>query len=251
MTEKSDTIEMRGPPKAKQNKSDTSNCSERFSNVLERNIVSHDEVVVEIYIMTCKDSGKEYVGQAVSHILNHGKYRRYGAHGRFNSHISEAVLNTKKKQCRYLNNAIRKYGVASFSWKRLTMCDRADADTVEHCMMIQYKTVAPLGYNLKLGGQKFQHTLDSRLTVANGVQRFFDRKRIEKFAHCTIQKDIEPSSIIHPLRREGKQCGWYVMWKMSDNTRAKTDFGGTTRDIDDSYQRALLFVTTLQCKENM
>ena len=44
----------------------------------------------EIYKITCLTSGKIYVGQAVSHILNHKRYRPYGYTRRFNCHISEA-----------------------------------------------------------------------------------------------------------------------------------------------------------------
>ena len=52
--------------------------------------VEKEERYVEIYKITCLNSGKCYVGQAVSHILNHGKYRRYGMKKRFNCHVSEA-----------------------------------------------------------------------------------------------------------------------------------------------------------------
>lgn len=39
--------------------------------------------------------------------------------GRFYDHISEAINNTKNKQCMYLNNAIRKYGKDNFTCKLL------------------------------------------------------------------------------------------------------------------------------------
>ena len=62
----------------------------------------------EIYKITNLTTAKIYVGQAVSHILNHKRYRPYGHEGRFRCHISEA-FSTKKNQSHYLNNAIRKY----------------------------------------------------------------------------------------------------------------------------------------------
>ena len=49
----------------------------------------------EIYKITNISNGKIYVGQAVSHILNHKRYRPYGHEGRFRCHISEA-FSTKK-----------------------------------------------------------------------------------------------------------------------------------------------------------
>jgi hypothetical protein len=50
---------------------------------------------VEIYKIYCISSKKSYIGQAVSHILNHKRYRPYGMEGRFRCHISEAYSNKK------------------------------------------------------------------------------------------------------------------------------------------------------------
>lgn len=33
---------------------------------------------VDIYSIMYKETGKQYIGQTVSHVLNHGKYRPYG-----------------------------------------------------------------------------------------------------------------------------------------------------------------------------
>lgn len=49
----------------------------------------------EIYIITNTINNKIYIGKAVSHILNHKKYRPYGSIGRFKTHISEAFSNKK------------------------------------------------------------------------------------------------------------------------------------------------------------
>ena len=61
----------------------------------------------EIYKIISLSTNKIYVGQSVSHILNHKRYRPYGHEGRFRCHISEA-FSTKKNQSHFLNNAIRK-----------------------------------------------------------------------------------------------------------------------------------------------
>ena len=60
-----------------------------------KNIVNEHERYSEIYIITCTLTTKSYVGQTVSHVLNHSKYRRFGSLKRLNQHISEA-LSTKK-----------------------------------------------------------------------------------------------------------------------------------------------------------
>ena len=76
----------------------------------------------EIYKIINLTTNKIYVGQAVSHILNHKKYRPYGHAGRFRCHISEA-FSTKKNQSHYLNNAIRKYGVEDFVVELIECCE--------------------------------------------------------------------------------------------------------------------------------
>ena len=75
------------------------------------------KVLGEIYCMTNTVTKKQYIGQTVSHRKNRIKYRPFGYIGRFNDHISEALNNTKKKQCTYLNNSIRKYGKDIFTVK--------------------------------------------------------------------------------------------------------------------------------------
>ena len=49
----------------------------------------------QIYKITNIKTKKVYVGQSVSHILNHKRYRPYGYYGRFKCHISEAFSNKK------------------------------------------------------------------------------------------------------------------------------------------------------------
>ena len=85
---------------------------------------------VEIYKLTNLSNNKIYIGQAVSHILNHKRYRPYGRHGRFRCHISEAY-SKKKNQCQYLNNAIRKYGHNEFVVELIKVCKVEEADEME------------------------------------------------------------------------------------------------------------------------
>ena len=84
----------------------------------------------EIYKIVNLSNGKIYVGQAVSHILNHKRYRPYGHMGRFKCHISEA-FSSKKNQSHYLNNAIRKYGIGNFTSELIKCCDVENADYME------------------------------------------------------------------------------------------------------------------------
>jgi hypothetical protein len=108
----------------------------------------------QIYIIKCKATGKNYVGQVVSHRKNHGKYRFFGIIGRFNDHISEAIRNTKKYSCKYLNSAIRKYGADQFTVELLENCDYDDMDDREKYHIKAQNVLAPNGYNLLVGGKE-------------------------------------------------------------------------------------------------
>ena len=114
---------------------------------------SKDQVLSIIYIVTCEKTKKQYVGQTLTHYLNHKRYRPYGAIGRWKAHVNEALCNTKTKQCSYLNNAIRKYGSPEFMVSVLKKCKKEDADHYERKYIKKYNTLFPEGYNLTEGGK--------------------------------------------------------------------------------------------------
>ena len=110
-------------------------------------------VTGQIYVIVNTITNKKYVGQTVSHRKNKGIYKPFGYMGRFNDHISEAICNTKKKQCRYLNNAIRHYGKTVFEISLLTSCCLNDLDLMEKQFIKSENTLYPFGYNLTCGGK--------------------------------------------------------------------------------------------------
>lgn len=115
----------------------------------------HDKkeyVLGEIYKISNKVDGKSYIGQTVSHRMNHGRYRPFGFIRRFKSHVSEAVCNNKKHQCSCLSNAIRKYGVENFDVSLLGRYPLSDIDKKEQELIADHLTLYPNGYNLALGG---------------------------------------------------------------------------------------------------
>lgn len=112
-----------------------------------------DNVKGHIYKIKNELNNKVYIGQTYSHIKNHGKYRPAGYLKRFSGHISEAITNTKKKQCTYLNNGIRKYGKENFSCKLIKECELSELDELEQKYIIKYNSLYPNGYNLTHGGK--------------------------------------------------------------------------------------------------
>lgn len=122
-----------------------------------------DNITGQIYIITNIETNKMYIGQTLSHRLNRGKYKPFGYEGRFKDHISEALCNTKKKQCTYLNNSIRQYGKNNFNIHLLHTCPIDELDKWEIQYIKQYNTLYPNGYNLTSGGKgakPVKHTLN-------------------------------------------------------------------------------------------
>jgi group I intron endonuclease len=193
----------------------------------------------EIYKITNLSTGKIYIGQAVSHILNHKRYRPYGLDGRFRCHISEA-FSTKKNQSHYLNNAIRKYGVPDFTCELLEYCEVDDANDREIYYIKTFESLYPNGYNLKNGGSVFTHSEESKKRVSVGVINYFKDKKFERFKDIKdIDDDIE--KYIKPLKREDTQYGWYVYIN-----RIKADFGGVHIPLDESKKNAIEFINILK-----
>ena len=193
----------------------------------------------EIYKINNLTNGKVYVGQAVSHILNHKRYRPYGREGRFRCHVSEA-FSAKKNQSHYLNNAIRKYGAVNFNVELLECCELANSDERETKYIKDFNSLFPNGYNLKNGGTTFTHCDESKKRVSDGVARYYKDKKQERFKDIkSIGADID--KYIHPLNRDKSQYGWYVMIE-----RKKADFGGVHIPLDESRASAREFVTNLK-----
>ena len=90
-----------------------------------------------IYLITCSESGKRYVGQ----------YVKPNPKGRWSSHISKA-----KKGCKFLlHQAIRKYGDDSFTLETLCICPKESLGNMEAYWAEQLETYcwdSPGGYNM-------------------------------------------------------------------------------------------------------
>ena len=193
----------------------------------------------EIYIIKNILNGKIYVGQAVSHILNHKRYRPYGYKGRFKGHIYEA-FSSKKNQSYYLNNAIRKYGPENFEVELIEYCLTSEADEREIFYINQTKSLYPNGYNLKIGGKSFTHSDESKKRLSNGVAEYFKEQKIKRFKNIkNIDEDIE--KYIKPLKRNNKQYGWYVYIE-----KCKADFGGVHIPLQTSRENAIAFINKIK-----
>lgn len=193
----------------------------------------------EIYKITNLTNGKIYVGQTVSHILNHKRYRPYGYEARFRSHISEA-FSSKKNQSHFLNNAIRKYGVDDFVVELIECCEMDKSDEREIHYIKELNSLYPNGYNLKNGGNVFTHSDESKKRVSNGVLNYYKDRKFDRFKNIKhIDENIE--KYIKPLKKYNEQYGWYVYID-----RCKADFGGSHIPLEESKQHAIEFIKKLR-----
>jgi group I intron endonuclease len=107
-----------------------------------------------IYRLTNKLNSKKYIGKSVEFKTRMGTHRRM-ADG-----------------CRYLNNAIRKYGWDNFK-KEIIIDDvpEEDLSNLETSYIDVENTLAPNGYNLTKGGEGssgYKHTDETRKKYFNG-----------------------------------------------------------------------------------
>ena len=207
---------------------------------LDKKIVEEHERYIEIYKINCLETNKSYVGQVVSHILNTGKYRKHGMNKRLNEHFSEA-FSSKKNQCHYLNNAIRKYGREKFSVELLELCSLEESEKRESFYIINLDTMFPNGYNLKLGTKTLKLSEEGKKRVSEGVYRYYKDIKFERFKNVKIPIEKNNTDFIRPLLRNNKQYGWYVYINGK-----KADFGGIHITLDLSRKRAEEFIDELK-----
>ncbi len=96
----------------------------------------------EIYIITCKINGKQYIGQTIRSIKKR---------------MQEHVKSSKDPTCQYpISKAIGKYGIKNFEIIPFATCFNREAlDDLEIFLIQEYETLSPKGYNLRDGG--FSH----------------------------------------------------------------------------------------------
>ncbi len=146
----------------------------------------------------------------------------------------------KKNQSHYLNNAIRKYGVADFVVELIECCEIKHADERETHYIKEFNSLFPNGYNLKNGGNVFTHSDESKKRVSNGVINYFKDKKFDRFKDVKyIDDDID--KYIKPLKKHNEQYGWYVYID-----RNKADFGGVHITLEESKKCAIEFIKNLK-----
>jgi hypothetical protein len=240
-------------------------------------LTEKSKIIGQIYVITNTLSCQQYVGQTLSHRKNRNKYIPFGFIGRFNDHISEAICNTKKKQCWYLNNAIRKNGIDVWEVKLIKECLVSELDSQERQYIIEYNTLYPNGYNLTCGGKTTVHikhefsentalpqsrggckfrTAKTRTLISNQSKEFSNKPEMiktrsenAKNQHFQNKLEIMKGIIIDPLNLDQ----YITLRKNSaiiriDKTIVR--FTGKHETIEDLKKRSLEFLKNLATLPN-
>ena len=96
---------------------------------------------MQVYLITNKENGKQYVGQT-HYTLKH----------RWSEHVDWSKHSAKSKSI--LHRAIKKCGTSSFSIETLHSCvTKEEMDFVEMFYIVLLNTRNPIGYNMTDGGE--------------------------------------------------------------------------------------------------
>lgn len=242
-------------------------------------LLDKKDVKGQIYLMTNILTKKAYVGQTVTHRKNKAKYRPFGYLGRFNDHISEAICNTKKKQCTYLNNSIRKDGKDVFTVELIKTCSLEELDSWEKYYITEHNSLYPNGYNLTPGGKttcrvepdemleialksptkrggctmrseatrekmskQIKKNLESdktRALMMCRTQTYHLKKKQERFVGVEFDKSDLNTFI---FERRSKESDQYIEVKIEDKS---TNFIGKHNTIEELRNKALDFLKSL------
>lgn len=215
-----------------------------LDKILELN--EKEKITGQIYKIVNLTTRKYYIGQVVSHRKNKGKYRPFGYIGRFNDHISEAINNTKRKQCTYLNNSIRRYGKETFIVKLLENCALDKLDYREKFYIDIHNSLYPNGYNLTKGGKTNKVT-----NIKNNAVLHQPKKRGRNFGYVHKEETKNKmkkyfKTMPENVKNKKKDTMQTTMTEYYKNKRAKIlskldivfedDFGKYIRPVYNNYE---------------
>jgi hypothetical protein len=176
-----------------------------------------------IYKVTCKNTGKTYVGQAKELKTKNDKPYNYGIKGRWCDHVSSS-----KNHSTPIAIAIQEHGAEAFELCELAKAQLHELDALEAEWIKKLNSLVPNGYNVASHSRNKHHkTTTFHTQFAGNVNK----------------------AIISPINKEAEASMIYVHLELKDNTTKRITFGqDTNKSFDDAYSDALEFVEKLDCK---
>lgn len=127
-----------------------------------------------IYKIQNKVNGKIYIGQTIRTLKK-----------RMSQHISP----NKNKSISAIDRALKKYGIDNFEITIIDYAENIDELNAKEIYWIDYyKSLAPNGYNLEIGGKNAPHEKTTRLKISQGLKGKYSgekssrAKRVYKFS---------------------------------------------------------------------
>jgi hypothetical protein len=176
-----------------------------------------------IYKVSCRATGKMYIGQAKEFKKRNDRPYRYGIQGRWNDHVSSARSGATTP----LADAILRYGRDSFVLEEIVKAPLQELDALEAKWIQTCATVVPHGYNVCTHSRN-RHRTTSSLS--------------------DIYKKTVQSATLNPIRRNGALRMIYVKLLMKNGSRERIAFGqkeGAT--YEDARAEALEFLQKVGC----
>jgi len=186
----------------------------------------------DIYLITCLETNKQYVGQAKHYV---GKsLKPHGANGRWHRHISKAKNSPDN---RFSENTlwydIKKFGSEKFKIEVLEVCEVQNLSEREAYHIENNNTLYPIGYNIIDGKPK--NPVDKKFSEAS-------RQNISKL-HKKTQPEL-PMYMVYIKAREIHDSGEGYAIINHPKSRSKY-FTSKKLSLEEKYNLALQYLQNL------
>jgi group I intron endonuclease len=189
-----------------------------------------------IYKITNTVNSKEYFGQTIQRVKRWSRHR----------------ANARNGTDGPLYNAIRLYGIDKFKFEIICSCDSLDElNKMEEKMILDNNTCCPNGYNIKKGGDKHEHSEETRKKISKTLTG-------RKLAPLTIERKekIRQSLIGHKVSEETKNKQREASLNMSSEVKekmrqAKLGKKQSPEQVEKTRTRMLEYWASKKCEKNI
>ena len=184
-----------------------------------------------VYIAT-SPSGKSYIGQTI-----------YNLQSRWRDHIYDAN-DPKKDHCKLLNRAIRKYGGGNFTINILCECDDCELDDKEMYYIMEYNTLKPTGYNLKIGGSSGKHLDETKQKISEKLKGI--PKPLETLEKRSKTKKKGSGLPMYIIESRNKKTGQVNGYRVTCPNFKEKKFTSTQLSLAENLELAIKHLSNLK-----